>query len=184
MKQYQSLPLSNAHRLINHGPVVLIATRSKKGIYNIAPVAWHSPVSKDPPRLVIVLGKRHATTDAVLHTQHFAASIPSKKQVSLVAQTGKASGNDIDKFSDFSISSFPAASIDVRIPHDVIGYLECRVETKIPAGNVILFISTILGAYVDNTVFKNRLLVEKEEAKTLHHLGDNYFAVPDNNIIM
>jgi len=81
------------------------------------------------------------------------------------------------------IKAFAGKAVDAKVPHEVIGYLECKVARIVEMEGVGLVMGDVLAGYVDKEAFDKRLLVEKEAGKTLHHLGDRMFAVPGDKII-
>jgi len=183
MYEYLQIPVDSAHRLINHGPTVLVSTRDEKGNYNLAPIAWNCPVGKNPSTLLIVVGKGHKTSENIEKTGEFIVCVPHRDQTELVVKTGKISGHEIDKFSEFCIDAIPAEKVDALVPVDCVGYSECRVKKVVELEKVNIFIASVEQARVKKGVFKERLLVENEEAKTIHHLGGHLFSVPGSEII-
>lgn len=183
MHNFEQIPQDSAHRLINHGPTILISTRDKNGNYNIAPIAWNSPVGKNPPALLAVVGRRHKTNENIIKTNEFIVCVPHKKQVEMVRRTGTISGYEVDKFAEFNIEAVPANKIKGLVPVDCVGYIECRVKEIVEMEKVNIFIGSVLAAGAKKGIFKERLLVEKEEAKTIHHLGGHFFSIPESTII-
>jgi len=183
MENFIKIPIDSSHRLINHGPTVVVSTRDEKGMYNLAPIAWNSPVGKNPPTLLIVVGKSHKTNDNIKKTGEFIVCVPHKNQTEMVLKTGKISGHETDKFRKYSIKSFRGEKINALIPVDCVGFSECTVKKIVELEKVNIFIANVVQARAKKGVFRDRLLVEKEEAKTLHHLGGHLFSVPDSEII-
>jgi flavin reductase (DIM6/NTAB) family NADH-FMN oxidoreductase RutF len=180
MKNYKEIPIDTAYRLINHGPLVLVSTKSSDGIYNIAPIAWNSPVRKKPPKLLVVVGKRHKTHENIISQKEFVVCVPHINQMDTVLDTGTKSGNDVNKFD--SIDSFVGKTVDARVPVGCIGYIECRLYKNIEEEKVDIIVGDIQYVAVDEGAFDGRMLVEKECAKTLHHLGGHNFSFPIDEI--
>jgi len=183
MNNYQEIPKDSSHRLINHGPVVWVSTRDNKGAYDIAPIAWGCPVRKDPPKLAVVVGNRHKTHENIKATGEFIVCVPHATQIELVKKTGSKSGMDLNKFEAFGIRAFQGKKVDALIPEGCIGYLECRVYSSVEVEKVEMFIGEVLSANVNPEAYSGRLLTEKEEGKTLHHLGERIFAVPSDAVL-
>jgi len=180
---YVKVPQDNWYRLINHGPTVMVSTRDKDGVYNIAPIAWSSPVQKNPAKLVAVIGRRHKTYKNIIETGEFAVCVPHVSQTKLVRQTGKSTGDEIRKFDEFSIQAFPANDVDILVPDGCVGFIECRLSNRSQQEKVDIIVGEVISASALEAVFADRLLVEKPEAKTLHHLGGSLFAAPENSLL-
>ncbi len=183
MKQYQEIELDSAHRLINHGPTSLVATRSEQCVYNIAPIAWISPVQKDPPKLLAVVGHSHQTYRNIVETKEFVVCVPHFSQKRLIRQTGKSTGAEIDKFREFEIETFHANHLDFMLPQGCLGFLECTVFEHYAQEKTDIIVGSILSASVMQSVFDKRLLVEKAAGKTLHHLGGSLFCTASDKLI-
>lgn len=182
MKNYTDIPVESAHRLINHGPVVLVSTRDENGKYDIAPIAWTSPVHKTPPRLLVVIGKRHKTYENIKATGEFIVCVPHKSQVDMVKKTGSVSGKESDKFEDMNIEAFSGKKVDAKVPVDSVGYIECKVVNGLEIGLVEIVVGEPVTAAADKEAYNERLFTEKKAGKTLHHLGGRIFAVPSDEI--
>ncbi len=182
MKSYIEIPVKSANRLINHGPTVLVSTKDSSGIYDIAPIAWNSPVHKDPPRLLVVVGTRHKTFDNISASGEFIVCVPHISQVDMVRKAGSVSGRDVDKFNQLGIETFAGKKVDALVPAECVGYLECKVNDCIRSGMVGIIVADILAAGADKQSFDGRLLVEREAGKTIHHLGGSAFAIPESRI--
>jgi len=94
MKSYVEIGLESAMLLINHGPVVLVSTKDEKGGYDIAPVAWNCPLGKNPPRLLIVVGKRHRTCENITAAGEFIICVPHVSQAEMVREIKRRSMDD------------------------------------------------------------------------------------------
>jgi len=183
MKRYTEIGIESANRLINHGPVVLVSTKDKKGLYDTAPVAWTSPVAKSPPMLLIVVGKKHKTYENIAESKEFIVCVPHISQVQLVLKTGSVSGKDVDKFDSLNITSFAGKKVDALIVEGCVGYIECKMVKIIETEDAGIIIGQVLLAAADEQAYSERLVCEKQAGKTLHHLGGNAFAVPGDEII-
>ena len=54
-----AVPLPKSHRLINHGPTVLVSARDA-GVDNVMAAAWACALDFAPPKLTVVLDKATA----------------------------------------------------------------------------------------------------------------------------
>jgi len=173
------VPLSKTNRLINHGPLVMISSFYKNKP-NVSTVAWSMPVDFDPPKVACVVGEGNYTFECITKTKEFVINIPSKPLLKKAVQCGGVSGRKIDKFKKFGLTPIPAAKVKAPLIKECIAHLECRLEREDLAKEYNLLLADVVSSWVDKAFFKdNRLLVEKEGAKTIHHLGGEYFTFTD-----
>ena len=67
----QSIPLSKAFRLLNHGPVLLVSG-CHNGTDNAMAAAWGCPLDYNPCRLTVVLDKSAFTRNLIEQSGRFA----------------------------------------------------------------------------------------------------------------
>jgi len=159
-KRYVELAAGEGHRLINHGCVVLVCTGGEGGRYDVAPVAWTSPVRKEPAKMLVVLGQRHQTTANIRAKGRYIVAVPHASQAQLVRQCGSVSGREVDKYEQFGI-----------------------VYERVEVEAVEVLVGQVLRAAVDEEAFDGRLLTERQAGKTLGHLGGAAFCVPGDEVL-
>jgi len=184
MKEYADMPINEAYRLIGHGPVVLVSTCSSGGKYDIAPISWNCPVDNDPPLIILAVDRDHTTFKNIKESKECILIIPHKTQVEIVKNTGACSGREIDKLKKFNIQCFNGRSAEAKIIKDCIGYMECRLKEIVKADieHGLIIVECIYAAARKDVYRNKRLLTESAEGKTLHHLGNNIFTSPSDEI--
>jgi len=183
MSDYMELAPDMGYRLINHGPVILLSTRDSQGGYDVAPIAWCSPARKEPPKLLVVVGRGHKSYQNLIETGEFIVCVPHARQVELVRRCGRVSGHEVDKFEALKMGHFPGKIVDAHVPEGCIGYLECKLFDTLALDKTDIIVGDIVAASARPDVFTDRLLVETPAGKTLHHLGGNFFATPGDTIL-
>ena len=181
---YQNMPLDEAYRLINTGPVVMVSTVSKNRQYDVAPIAWACPAQKSPSRVLIGVGRKHKTFTNIEETGQFVVSVPNISQVRMITATGSVSGADVDKFDELDIPSIDARLVDCKIPCGVIGYLECKLVEIYGDDHLGLILGEAAAAAVDAEAYDgDRILSETLPGKTVHHLGDRRYMTLADEVI-
>jgi flavin reductase (DIM6/NTAB) family NADH-FMN oxidoreductase RutF len=181
---YKEMPLDEAYRLINVGPVVMVSTVSRDGEYDVAPIAWACPAGKAPTRVMVGVGKRHKTFSNIEETKVFVVGIPNISQVEMIKATGSVSGNDVDKFTECNVKAIAAGEIDCKIPEGMIGYIECNVTSIYDTGKLALIVGNAIYAAVDTEAYDGeRILSDKPAGKTVHHMGNKRFITLGDHVI-
>jgi flavin reductase (DIM6/NTAB) family NADH-FMN oxidoreductase RutF len=167
-----------ATRLINNGPVILVTSKYGE-ISNVMTVAWESPVSHEPPLIMISIKQSRYSYLLIEKSREFGINISSENLLKEVHFCGTNSGRDMDKFEKASLTKIPAKKIKAPLIDECIGWIECRVIKSIPTGDHILFIGEVVNAKCEDSLFDGYW---RNEAKTIHHLGDNKYAVLGSRI--
>ncbi len=181
MSRFQPIQRELAHRLINHGPTVLITSRSKDGKHrNVMPVAWSTPVEMEPPRLVVLINKDAYTRELMLDSGVFAVCVPSVSFVNETYSIGHVTGREVDKFAKYGIETVQSPELGIPvIEKGCIAWLECRL---IPEPDVQekydTFFGEVVSASADPEVFVNNhwhFTANNQEKHSIHHLGGGNF---------
>ena len=175
--------LDIAYRLIGPGPIVLVSSLYNKRAA-ITPIAWHMPVSDDPPIVALEIWKGHFVYKAVLQTSDFVINIPSSGMADVVRKLGSVSGRTCDKFKKFGLEK--EGSKEVRSPRlaPAIGILECKLRKDkrlLDKYNVVL--GDVVYAEAESRLFTDRWLTEEKGARIFHHLGGKIFYEPAGRVI-
>ncbi len=179
---FKEVPLNEATRLINHGPVVLVSSKlgDRTGV---TPVAWSMPVQKNPPFIMLEIGRKHFIYECIGETGDFVVNIPSVKMAETVVGCGSCSGRETDKISVFGLSIRPAEKVVSPVISDCPAFLECelvRDEYLLERG---LVKGKVLYAGAEQDAFSGHWLFENKDYYTLHHLGNKVFCFPGGGLI-
>ncbi|MEW6067564.1 MAG: flavin reductase family protein [Nitrospirota bacterium] len=178
MSDFKNIPIAKANRLINHGPTVLITSRSGEKI-NVMTAAWQMPVSFKPMLVAIAIGHERFSHKLILESCEFVINIPNTKMIKEVLCCGTQSGRDIDKFKICKLTQVKAQKVNAPLIKECIGNIECKLYSHYKAGDHTIFVGEVVAASVKEGIFEEHLKVDLDEAKTLHHLGGKVFCRPD-----
>lgn len=144
---------------------------SKDGKPNVMACAWATPVSEEPPIVVVCVSKEAYTSELIRQTKEFVINIPTDAILKELLICGKISGRDADKFIKAKLKLSKANSLKTPIINGCIGYIECKLWKTVEAGECYAFFGKVLYAEVDDIYFKNGKWTES--AKIPFHIGGN-----------
>lgn len=176
--RFKSIPITNAYRLINHGPTVLITSILRDKI-NVMTAAWQMPVSFKPALVAVSIGHQRFSHELIVKSREFVVNIPHAGMMKEVLCCGSQSGKDIDKFNVCKLSPVKAQKVKAPLIDECIGNIECKLYSIHEAGDHTIFVGEVVAASVKEGIFDTYLKVDLNEAKTLHHLGGKVFCQPD-----
>jgi flavin reductase (DIM6/NTAB) family NADH-FMN oxidoreductase RutF len=166
------LRLSQAYRLIEPGPVVLVTTAIGERT-NIMTMSWHMMIDFEPPTLAFVMSDRNYSFGWLKKTRECVINIPTVELVKKVVDCGNTSGRSVDKFRTFGLTPSPAACVQAPLIDECYANLECRVIDDKLATRYNIFIVKVVKAWIDRS---------QTSPCTIHHRGCGTFAV-DGKII-
>lgn len=172
----EQIPLSNAHRLLNSGCMVVV-TATAKGRTNAMPAAWVTPVSLRPPLVAVSIAVTSFTHELIARSNEFVLNVPGTELAKQVTSMGAVSGRDVDKFKQTGLHLAPPKVVSAPLIAECLGHLECAVANRTTVGDHSLFIGEVLAAWAEKDAFDQFWRLEHREIKPLHHLGANIFSV-------
>jgi flavin reductase (DIM6/NTAB) family NADH-FMN oxidoreductase RutF len=183
-EHFQSVDLSKAYRLVNHGPTVLISARHD-GVENVMTAAWCCGLDFNPPKLSVVLDNISHTRSLIERSGRFVVQLPTVEQIALTQALGTRSMYDSpDKLISTGVKFVRDAGHSLPLVEGCSAWLECRL---IPEPHIQdaydLFLGEVLATWADDRVFRDgRWHFETADPKwrTLHHVaGGHYYAIGD-----
>jgi len=136
--------------------VVIAIAKDKNAKANPITLGWTMIVSGNPPMMAIAVAKTHYSIEAITHSKSFTIAFPSSEMAEAALFFGSKSGRDTDKFAEFDCKTEPAKAIDSVLLTDAVANFECTLESRIPAGDHIIFVGEIVSSHI-NTEPKKRL---------------------------
>jgi flavin reductase (DIM6/NTAB) family NADH-FMN oxidoreductase RutF len=175
--------LSSFHRLLHPKLVVLVTCINPlKDTANIITLAWITPISHDPPLLLLGITPRRYSHELIAGSKEFVVNIPTMEIAKETLFCGRRTGRKHDKFKETGLTPLPAKTIRPPIIKECIAHLECKLHQQIRMGDRTLFIGEVLTAYVNEGVFRNNKF-NLEKVKLIYHAGEDDFATLAPEII-
>jgi len=165
-------PVSRVYRLIEGGPVVMVAT-SREGRPNVMSMSWHTMIEFVPSLIGCVISDRNYTFDTLKETKECVIAIPTVDLAKKVVRVGKTSGRDTDKFASIGLTAEKASIVRAPLIAECFANIECRVVDSTLVDKYNFFILEALKAWIDPS---------KKKPKTIHHHGKGVFIVDGKSI--
>lgn len=131
--------------------------------------AWATPVSEEPPIIIVCVSKESYTSKLIRQTREFAINIPTKKFLKALWICGKTSGKDMDKFKKSGLKITKAKKVKSPVIAGCAGHIECKLWKAVDAGECYAFFGRVLSAYADDKYLRNGLW--NEDVQIPLHLG-------------
>ncbi|MBN1424891.1 flavin reductase family protein [Candidatus Fermentibacteria bacterium] len=132
-------------------PVVLVtvATPQKR---NVMTVGWASPVSFDPPILMVSIAPARVTHDLILEAGEFGVSILGEGQKELSTLAGTLHGDSHDKLGMPQFTTIQGERLAVPLIAGARACFECRLVEHHSIGDHTVFYGEVLRMTVDESV--------------------------------
>lgn len=168
MTQHDALtayPLTNIHRLLEPGPVVLVSTIDD-GRPNLMTNGFNMPVVHGGA-LALILGPWDHSYAALRRTGECVVAIPSIDLAEQVVDVGNVSGAEVDKWDRFGFTPLPARDVTPPLVAECFANIECRVSDARLVEDYHLWILEPACAWIDES---------RRGAGEFHQRGDGTFS--------
>ncbi len=160
---------SDIYHLMHPKMAFFLTSIARDGKPNVMTCAWATPVSEEPPVVVVCVSRESYTAELIKETKEFVINIPSKKFFKALWICGKTSGRNTDKFKMAGLKTLKAHKISPPLIEGCIGYIECRLSKTIEVGECYAFFGNVLYASAETEYFKKGLWSPESEIPL--HLG-------------
>lgn len=143
----QEISWNEALELGSPYPYTLATTVGKDGRPNIIGLGWWSIVSWEPPMIAISVGHGRYSHECLEHCGEFVLCFPAEEQKEGAWLCGTTSGRKADKFSEAGFQQVPAKVVAPPIIEGSTVAYECKVATKVAAGDHTLFIGGVVAIH-------------------------------------
>jgi flavin reductase (DIM6/NTAB) family NADH-FMN oxidoreductase RutF len=166
----------NTGAFYQHYPrAATIVTANHNGRKNAMAVAWHCPVSFNPPYYGVAISPKRYTYHMIAESGQFGINFIPYDKVSLVAAVGGSSGSYTDKFTEFNLTEDSSIKLDVPILRDAYVAYECKVIESRVFGDHAWMIGEILASHTAGNLLKEDGTLDLSVVKpTLYLGGDTY----------
>ncbi|HVS40047.1 MAG TPA: flavin reductase family protein [Gemmataceae bacterium] len=111
----------------------------------IATFVSEASIAPDLPRMVVGLAKQHHTWGLVEASGAFALHLLGEDRLDWVWRFGLKSGRTGDKFEGLEVRTVATGS---PILGGAVGWLDCRVETRLDSGDRTIYLAEVLQSEV------------------------------------
>ncbi len=174
-------------RLLRPIPTYLLITGSiLDSDIDVMALSWLTPVSKNPPRIGIVVDKSNYSHKLLTKYGWFSLAIIDIDMAELAKYVGTHSKREEDKVKKLRIR-IASWDKDPKVPIliDSLGYIICRIEETFDLSSSTLFISKIEDAYVREGYFDEARGWNIEKARILLHKAKHSFVtVCDEKVVI
>lgn len=171
---FRELHPSKTYRLLESGPVVLVATGTPEQP-NVMTMGFHMVLQHSPALVACVIGPWDHSYRALRDSGTCVIALPTVELAETVTKIGNCSGSDINKFAAFGLTARPARTVSAPLVGECLANLECRIADMSLVERYNLFVLEVTHIHVDE---------DKAERRLIHHAGDGRFIVDGDTVDM
>lgn len=152
--------------------VCVVAVRDvAKGVVNVAPVTWTSPLSSDPPYYGICLSPTTHTHHLVVSTGEFTINFLDAAHREMVERMGTLSGREVNKVAMLGIELTPPAALGTPTLAAAYFAAECSLQERHHLGDQTLLVGEVMHTRTRPGAFNEEGVLDVASASPLLYLG-------------
>ncbi len=164
-------------RFYHHYPrIACVVSTHAKGKDNAMAVAWHTPLSFNPPLYGVSVSTKRLTYQLIIDSKEFGVNFLPFEQAELIASVGGSSGREIDKFGRFDIARDKPVKTTVPILKVAYAAYECQLVDDRDYGDHRLLVGEILAAHWLKEVFTPDEVIDLAKVSPALYLGHELYA--------
>ena len=161
--------------------VAAIVTVSYAGRKNAMAVAWHSPVSFNPPLYGIAISPKRYTFHMVNESKQFGINFMPQGEAETIAAAGGSSGSFTDKFTEFNIAEDSAMKTEAPILREAYAAYECKVVDRRIFGDHAWIIGEIVAVHMASDLFQENGIIDLNLLQPVLYLGAETYCAADKD---
>jgi flavin reductase (DIM6/NTAB) family NADH-FMN oxidoreductase RutF len=124
---------------------VSVVTVGRGGVENALTVAWASPVSFDPPQMMISVDRLHYSADFLRSTRNFCLNVLRDGQQRLAGQFARQTMANEDKTEGVPTRE---SETGAAILTDALAYFDCEISSIHETGDHLMVVGRVVDAGV------------------------------------
>ncbi len=157
-------------------PPVMVSCGSMEAP-NIITVAWTGIANSDPAMTYISLKPQRFSHGLIQKRQEFVINLTNENLIKAADFCGVRSGRDLDKFAVTKLTPEKCEHVSAPMIAESPVSLECRVAEIIKLGSHDMFLSQILGVYIDASLLDEKGMFHLEKSGVAAYCHGHYYAL-------
>lgn len=154
---------------------IICTTINEDGSDHVAPFGWVTPISYQPPRLVLNLLRKPEKQHSLINierTREFVVNLPDMRIADELIFASYDPQYGENKFERAAFTRIPAQKVAPPAIKECRAHLECRVLSifEPPESDCTMLISDVLAAYYDSDAFSENMLINLRNFEPCLHL--------------
>ncbi|MCD6414612.1 MAG: flavin reductase family protein [Candidatus Diapherotrites archaeon] len=174
----KTMKINDFFKLMSPKLTVLVTTIDEKGRPEVSTFSFVSPVSFEPPLLMISVGPNKHSYWNLTRVKEFVVNIPSEKMLEKVWEAGGKYDPGESKIEKFGFKTIPSDKVRPPRLADCPAQIECYEEFSKQAGDHIMLLGRVVAVHADDEFVDSKGNLKVDVVRPPLHVSDNLFAFP------
>ncbi|MCD6368313.1 MAG: flavin reductase family protein [Thermoproteales archaeon] len=142
--------------LLHPRPAYIIGAGRFDEVVNFMAASWVTPVSEEPPRVVVAVGVDSFTNELIKKYREFTVNIYPIERIDDVYFLGSTSGWEINKVEKLGLKVGEGEKVKAPVLLDSLAFLECKLVLEVESGDTTIFIGEVVNVKASKEAFSMR----------------------------
>lgn len=172
------MDLRNFHKLMAPRLTVLVTTMDEKGRPDVSPFSFVSPISFDPPLIMLAIGMNKHSYWSISRKQEIVVNIPTEKILDKLWVAGQSWSPDVSKLERAGFATEKSEKVAPPRLSECVASIECYVENMKKWGDHVMVIARVVAIRVNEEFLDQDGRLRVDLVRPPLHVADNVFAFP------
>ncbi len=165
-------------KLMSPRLTVLVTTVDSKGKPDVAPFSFVSPVSFDPPLLMVAIGVNKHSYWNLMRKKEFVVNIPTEKMLEKVWIAGEKWDAEVSKIERAGLQTSKSEKVGPPRLTECVAHIECYLEDAKKYGDHVIIIGRVVAVNVNEEYVDEEGRLKVDLVRPPLHVSENVFAFP------
>lgn len=169
------------HKLMSPKLTVLVTTVNEQGRPDVSPFSFVSPISFDPPILMISVGPgehgKHSYNN-ITRVKEFVVNIPTEALLEKLWITGGKYDPKQSKIDKAKLKTEPASKVRPPLLSECAASIECYEENSRKAGDHVMVLGKVVAVHANEEYIDKDGNLKVDLVRPPLHVSSNLFAFP------
>lgn len=165
-------PVHNVRHFLEPGPVVLVSSAygAEKDVMTLG---WHTVLEFSPSLIGCMISAGNHSHALIKKSRECVINLPTSDLLDKVVAIGNCSGEETDKFEQFSLATEPAIKVAAPLLTACHACFECRIYDDSLVNKLNFFVFEVVKAHVAPS---------PRHPETVHYCGDGEFMLSGKHV--
>jgi flavin reductase (DIM6/NTAB) family NADH-FMN oxidoreductase RutF len=165
-------------KLMSPRLTVLVTTVDSKGKPDVAPFSFVSPVSFDPPLLMVAIGVNKHSYWNLMRKKEFVVNIPTEKMLEKVWIAGEKWDAEVSKIERAGLQTSKSEKVGPPRLTECVAHIECYLEDAKKYGDHVIIVGRVVAVNVNEEYVDEEGRLKVDLVRPPLHVSENVFAFP------
>lgn len=157
---------------------VLVTTMDIRGRADVSPFSFVTPVSFDPPLLMLAVGMNKHSYKNIMAKKEFVVNIPTERLLDKVWTAGGEFNEEVSKIEKAGLETAPSSMVGPPRLTECVANIECYLEDAKKIGDHIMIVGKVIALHANEDYLDNEGRLKVDLVRPPLHVADNLFAFP------